>query len=316
MGMRECLETHSVILMEGALGERLKREYRLAMNRYITMGDFYRTKTEANALKALWNQYIDVARRYGFPFLAATPTRRTNRETLEQAGRTGEVIAGNVSLLRSVQQSSGIEMYVGGQMGNRGNAYSADGALGEQDAYDFHSWTVEHFHQAGVDFLYPSLIPSLTEAAGIARAIDPTGLPYLLSFTIQGDGRLLDGTSIHDAIGYIDSITRNKPVRYMTNCVHPRFVYAALTHPLNQTEQVRSRFAGIQANAAPLTYAELDASPVLLTSSPEELAADMMKLTELDCIRIWGGCCGTDNRHLESIAKALWEHCQAPNAMI
>ena len=46
MGMRECLETHSVILMEGALGERLKREYRLAMNRYITMGDFYQNGSQ------------------------------------------------------------------------------------------------------------------------------------------------------------------------------------------------------------------------------------------------------------------------------
>ena len=316
MNLRNCMESHSIILMEGALGERLKREYGLTMNRYITMGGFYRSRTEANALKALWNQYIDVARRYGFPFLAATPTRRTNRETLALAGCPEDVIAGNVSLLRSVQQESGIEMYVGGQMGNRGNAYSAEGALSEREAYDFHSWTAERFCKAGVDFLYPSLIPSLSEAAGIARAIDPTGLPYLLSFTIQGDGRLLDGTSIDEAIGFIDSITLNKPLRYMTNCVHPRFVYAALTQPFNQTERVRRRFAGIQANAAPLTYAELDASPVLLTSTPEELAADMMKLTQLDQIRIWGGCCGTDQRHLECVAKALREHCQTPPPMV
>ena len=294
--------------MEGALGERLKREYGLTMDPHITMSGFYRTKLESSALKALWNQYIDIARRYGFPFLAATPTRRANRETIALAGCSDEVIAGNVAFLRSIQQQSGIEMYVGGQMGNRFNAYSAEGALSEPDAYDFHAWTAERYAQAGADFLYASIIPSLSEAAGLARAADAVGLPYLISFTIQQDGRLMDGTTIADAIAYIDSITANKPVCYMTNCVHPRFVFKALAQPFNQTPLVRQRFAGIQANAAPMTYAELDASPVLYSSPPEELAAEMLRLAELGHIRIWGGCCGTDNRHLESIAKALKEH--------
>ena len=33
-----------------------------------------------------------------------------------------------------------------------------------------------------------------------------TGVPYIISFTIQKDGRLIDGTTIHDAIAYIDSL--------------------------------------------------------------------------------------------------------------
>ena len=56
-----------------------------------------------------------------------------------------------------------------------------------------------------------------------------------------------------------------------------------------------------------MTFAELDASPLLHTSAPQELADEMMKLAELDQIRIWGGCCGTDDRHMACIAKALRE---------
>ncbi len=304
---RTCVASHPVVLMEGALSERLKREYHLTMDPHVTMAGFYRAKTEAAALKAIWNSYIEIARRYGFPFLAATPTRRTNRETIAQSGCGDDVIAGNVAFLRSIQQQSGIEMYVGGQIGNRSNAYSAEGALNEKEALDFHRWTVEHYAGAGADFLYASLIPTLPEAAGLARAADESGLPYLMSFTIQQDGRLMDGTTIADAIAYIDSITVNQPVLYMTNCVHPRFVLRALTQPFNQTQQVHKRFAGLQANAAPMTFAELDASPILYTSEPQELAVEMLKLAELDQIRIWGGCCGTDDRHLACIAKALRE---------
>lgn len=304
---REWFVRHPVILMEGALSERLKREYGLMMNPYVTMAQFYRSKVEADALKALWNQYADIARRYRFPLLTATPTRRTNQKTLADSYCTDEVIAGNVALLRSVQQHSGIEMAVGGQMGSKGNAYTNDQPLTEQESLDFHRWTVERFARTDVDYLYPSLIPSLPEAAGIARAIDPTGLPFIISFTIRPDGRLIDSTAIADAIRYIDSITINKPVCYMANCVHPRFVKMALTQPFNQAPEVRSRFCGIQANAAPMTFEELDASPVLLTSAPQELAEEMMQLAAFGQIRIWGGCCGTDSRHMECIAKSLRE---------
>ena len=311
---RECIAAHSTVLMEGALSERLKREYRLTLDEHVTMARFYQTRVERAALAALWQGYAAIARQYSFPFLAATPTRRTNRETIALSGCGEEVIAGNVALLRSVQEQSGIEMYVGGQMGSRGNAYSGQNPPDVQAACDFHRWTADRFVKAGVDFLYPSLIPTLSEAAGIAQAIGPTGIPWVLSFTIQGDGRLLDGTAIDQAIGYIDTLTGNPPVCYMSNCVHPRFVYQALTQPFNQTERVRSRFWGIQANAAPLTLAELDDSPVLRTSAPEELADEMMKLATLGHIRIWGGCCGTDDRHMACIAKGLSDIChQTPN---
>jgi len=302
---RSCMAAHPVVLMEGALSERLKREYRLTLDPHVTMAKLYRSRKNAEALSALWNGYISIARQYGFPFLACTPTRRTNQETVAMAGCGDDVLGGNIAFLRGVQQQCGIEMYVGAQIGNRGNAYSTEGALNEKDALCFHRWTVERYARANTDFLYCSLIPTLPEAAGLARAADESGLPYLVSFTIQQDGRLMDGVTIADAIAYIDSITVNQPVFYMTNCVHPRFVYQALVQPFNQTPLVKARFAGIQANAAPMTYAELDDSPVLRTSAPEELAAEMMKLADLDQIRIWGGCCGTDNRHMACIAKAL-----------
>ena len=302
---RQCIAGHPVVLMEGALSERLKREHCLTLDPHVTMARFYQTRTERAALAALWQGYAAIARQYGFPFLAATPTRRTNRETIALSGCGDEVIAGNVALLRSVQQQSGIEMYVGGQMGSRGNAYSGQNAPDVQEACAFHRWTAERFVEAGVDFLYPSLIPTLSEAEGLAQAIGPLGIPWVLSFTIQGDGRLLDGTTIDQAIGQIDSLTDNPPVCYMSNCVHPRFVYQALVQPFNRTERVRSRFWGIQANAAPLTLAELDDSPVLRTSSPQELADEMLKLAELGHIRIWGGCCGTDDRHMACIAEGL-----------
>ena len=190
-------------------------------------------------------------------------------------------------------------------MGCKGDAYTGEGCLSEHDAEEFHKWTVSLFQKADVDFLYAGIMPTLPEATGLAKAIDKTGLPYIISFTIQQDGKLVDGTTIADAIQYIDSKTDNHPICYMTNCVHPTILRKALSQPCNDVTIVRERFKGIQANTSPLPYAELDHATELQCSEPEEFADEMIKLREVGNIQIWGGCCGTDHRHMDFVASKI-----------
>jgi len=305
LDFRECMQRNNNILMEGALGERLKREYNVAFDEHVAMARLIYTEKGASALTALWNEYIDIARRYQLPFIATTPTRRASRERISKANCSANIIKDNVGFLKSLQKNSGIEMYVGGLMGCKGDAYTGEGALSEDEAFDFHKWTVEQFYEADVDFLYAGIMPVLSEAAGMARAMGETSLPYIISFTIQQDGRLIDGTTIADAIRYIDESTGNKPICYMTNCVHPRIVRKALLHSFNRNGLVGKRFRGIQANTSPLSYAELDGSADLKCSEPEVFAEEMLKLRDVSEFKIWGGCCGTDNRHVECVAQKL-----------
>ena len=305
MNFRDCINQNQFILMEGALGERLKREYGIVFDELIAIAGLIYEEKGAFALNALWNEYLEIARKYGLPFIATTPTRRANRERIAKANCPETVIGDNVAFLKNIQRNCGIEMYVGGLMGCKGDAYTGEGALSEQEAFEFHKWTVEQFQKAGVDFLYAGIMPTLFEAAGLARAIDDTGLPYIISFTIQADGKLIDGTTITDAIRYIDRVTTNKPVCYMTNCVHPSIVCKALAQPFNQNETVKERFLGIQANTSPLSYAELDGAEELHCSEPEEFAEEMIKLQRVTDIKIWGGCCGTDHRHMEYLARKV-----------
>lgn len=307
MNFRECINQNKFILMEGALGERLKREYELTFDEHIAMAGLIYKEKGAKALTTLWNEYIDIARKNELPFMATTPTRRANRERIAKANCLETVIGDNVSFLKNIQEGCGTPMYVGGLLGCKGDAYTGEGALTEQEALDFHRWTVEQFQKADVDFLYAGIMPELSEAAGLARTIDDTGLPYIISFTIQQDGKLIDGTTIADAIRYIDGITTNKPVCYMTNCVHPSIVCKALAQPFNQNETVKERFRGIQANTSPLSYAELDGAEDLHCSEPEDFAEEMVKLQSVADIKIWGGCCGTDCRHMECVARKLRE---------
>lgn len=307
MSLETCLSDQKYLLMEGALGERLKREYHVKLDPDVAMASLIYEDTGKDALKKLWNEYIEIARKYGLPFLATTPTRRANQERVGKAGYEASIIVDNVRVLKQLKQDSGIEMYVGGLMGCKGDAYKAEGALEEEEAERFHWWQAELFQKAGVDFLYAGIMPALEEATGMARAMEKTGLPYIISFTIQKDGRLLDGTTITDAIRYIDSRVRPVPLCYMTNCVHPNIVREAILQRFNQNEIVRERFLGIQANTSPLTYEELDGSLDLKSSEPEELAESIKQLSKVSGMKIFGGCCGTDGRHMEQIAKSLVE---------
>ncbi|MDO5548735.1 MAG: homocysteine S-methyltransferase family protein [Eubacteriales bacterium] len=234
-------------------------------------------------------------------------TRRTNRERAAASRFSSSLVKDNVDFLRRVQAENALEMYIGGMIGCKGDAYTGEGALSLEQAQAFHRWEINLFAKAGVDFLYAALIPSAEEAAGIARAAQETRIPYLISFTIRKDGCLIDGTPISEAIASINAITEYRPAGYMTNCVHPAIAYEALSQPCNSCEWVRSRFVGIQANTACLSYEELDHSKELKSSDPVELAEAMIKLREIVPLQIFGGCCGTDGRHMLEIAKRIGE---------
>lgn len=305
MTFTNCFNNNKSILMEGALGERLKREYHFSFDENVVMGNLVYSEKGRQALHQLWSEYAEIASTYNLPFLATTPTRRVNKESIQNSKFDSSIIQSNVEFLRYVQSQQTTEMYVGGLVGCHGDAYTGQGALDLKASELFHEWEVERFAEAGVDFLYAALFPNVEEAAGIALAIEKYKVPYIISFTIQRNGCLMDGTTISDAITYIDSMTEYSPTCYMTNCVHPDIVEEALSQPYNRNEVVYTRFLGIQANTSPLFYEELDGAEDLKTSEPTILAEKMIKLRENNPIKIYGGCCGTDGRHMKEIARRL-----------
>lgn len=306
MTLQERMSRNELFLMEGALGERLKREYHLDISGNVAMASLVYQRSGRDALRALWLQYLSIAKEYNLPFIAATPTRRANRERAERGGYSESLISDNVVFLRDVLSRIGHPSYVGGLMGCKGDAYTGEGNLSEEEAYEFHSWQSRLFKDAGADFLYAGIMPTLPEAVGMARAMEQTGLPYIISFTIRPDGCLVDSTPVSAAIERIDARTTTPPLCYMTNCVHPRLAAEALEKPFNNTEIVRQRFKGIQANTATLAYEDIDGSDLLkTTSSSENLAAAMLDLKRKFGLNIFGGCCGTDDAYMREIAKAV-----------
>ncbi len=140
MDFERDIDSGKLVLMEGALGERLKREYGITFDEDVAMAGLVKDIKGRVALQELWNSYLEIAKTYGLPFLATTPTRRANKERVTQSAFEESLIQDNVDFLKKVRLEANISnMYIGGLMGCRGDTYTADQVLSVQEAKAFHS---------------------------------------------------------------------------------------------------------------------------------------------------------------------------------
>ena len=86
----------------------------------------------------------------------------------------------------------------------------------------------------------------------------------------------------------------------MINCAHPEHFQSVLQIAENQGWV--SRVHGLRVNASRLSHADLDSCTSLDDGNPVELAAEMKILkSTVPSLRVFGGCCGTDVRHIEAM---------------
>ncbi|HEX3289160.1 MAG TPA: homocysteine S-methyltransferase family protein [Mycobacterium sp.] len=144
-------------------------------------------------------------------------------------------------------------------------------------------------------------ITNVNEAIGIVRAATAAGIPATMSFTVETDGRLPTGQPLHEAIEQVDTETASSAAYFMINCAHPTHFASALDHGGSW----RQRLVGLRANSSVRSHAELDEATELDEGNPAELGTQHAALqARLPEVRVLGGCCGTDARHVAAIVSA------------
>jgi S-methylmethionine-dependent homocysteine/selenocysteine methylase len=87
----------------------------------------------------------------------------------------------------------------------------------------------------------------------------------------------------------------------MINCAHPTHFEGVLEDGAPWLE----RIGGLRANASTKSHAELDEAEELDEGDPAHLGARYAALRQrLPNVRVVGGCCGTDERHIREICRA------------
>ena len=261
-------------------------------------------------LTRYYDGYAAIAARAGVGLLLEAPTWRANPDWAAKVGydldALDRVNRASVELMQGLrekyQRELGLtDVKVGGMTGPRGDGYVAGEDADPDEAAEYHAHQARAQAAAGADLMTALTFTGAGEAIGFVRAVRDAGVPVAVGFTVETDGRLPDGTTLRDAVARVDAAAA--PDYYVVNCAHPTHVAPGLASEDGSYGLWLSRIEGLRPNASRMSHAELDEAPELDEGDPADLAARTDDLrAHLPNLRVVGGCCGTDSRHV----AALW----------
>ncbi len=267
-----------------------------------------RSEEGRERLESYFKPYIRTAVERDVGFILDTPTWRANTDwgaklnvsPAELASMNEEAVRW-ASGLRDRLSDNKERVLINGVVGPRGDGYRADAQMTAEEARAYHAPQVEAFREGGADMVSAVTMNYAEEAIGIARAAEALGLPVVISFTVETDGRLASGETLQSAIERTDRETGHIPAYYMINCAHPTHFDSVLSGTDGWVRRIR----GLRANASAKSHAELDESTELDPGDPADLARRYRGLRErMTQLSVLGGCCGTDHRHIAAICEA------------
>lgn len=297
MAFVDLVSRRARMLTEGSVYELLRRDARIRFDPQIAHAGLIYDPAARTILGDVHRSYFEIARQQALPQLAFTDTWRASAARVAASSFVGRAVNhDNVEFLREVADASGGEVFIAGMSGPRGDGYQAAGTPSRDEAATVHRPQIEELAASPVDVLFAATLPALDEALGIGDVMASTGLPWIVSFVVRPDARLLDGTLLADAIRALDAITP-PPLGVSLNCVHPSVAAAALTLLGPETA---ARIIAFQGNSAALAPEELDGSEELLGDDAAQFGNALIPL--LASVPIVGGCCGTDVSHIAAVA--------------
>ena len=245
-------------------------------------------------------EYADVATKAEAGLVLETPTWRANPDWAALLGYDSDALdrinRKAVEFMRAQAHRSDVErVVISGVVGPRGDGYLA-ADVDADEAATYHRAQIASFADAGADLIHAMTMTTAAEGIGIVRAAREAGLPAAISFTVETDGLLPDGSTLAASIARLE---QDAPADwYGVNCAHPTHVAAALDGAAWQ-----ERLIFLRPNASTLSHEELDAMEVLDSGDLELLTSSSTDLrNQVPSVRVIGGCCGTDSRHV----AALW----------
>ena len=267
-----------------------------------------RTEEGRRTLEDYFRSYLDLARRLGTGCLLESASWRASPDWAPKLELTEDELdilnRASVEMLKALRweyRSDGVPIVISGCIGPRGDGYDPGQLMTADEAEAYHGWQALVLSSAEPDLLSAMTMTNVPEAIGIARAAEKAGLPVVISFTVETDGRLPAGDTLGAAIRAVDKATGDYPAYFMINCAHPTHFMEVLDEGGDWT----GRIGGLRANASKCSHAELDTMAELDDGDPAELAALYRAIRQRHPqITVLGGCCGTDLRHVTAIAEA------------
>ncbi len=255
-----------------------------------------------------FERYLLIAKGYSAGFVLESPTWRASPGWMAKMAYPVEAVTrinqDAIELMQKIRdgfETENMPIVISGCMGPRGDGYFVEDKMTIEEAKRYHSSQIQAFRETQADMVSAFTLNYVEEAIGIALAARDSEIPSVISFTVETDGTLPPGQALGDAIRTVDRATDEAPAYYMVNCAHPTHILNGIVPGEPWTERIRA----IRANASSKSHDELERSEQLDQGDPVSFGRDYKRLQEtLPYLNVFGGCCGTDHRHVEAICRA------------
>ena len=306
----ELVAERAPILTDGGIETRVMFETDYAMDPHIQVAAMVGDPAGGAILERIYAGYVAAAAEFRLPVVIGTPTFRASLNFVRAAELDDDAVAtlnnDAVRFQHEVREASGHEpVFIAGVIGPAGDAYKPSESLGADAGAAYHRVQATALAEAGADFLFAPTFPAAAEGEGVARAMAATGLPYVVSYVLDRDGRVLDGTPLADAIAQIDDAVEPAPLMHSISCVHPTVAGVALATLRNDAPRALCRLGELKANGSRLPTTVLVQLDHPESDSPDSLAEQIWSLHDSDGLRVLGGCCGTTDAHMRALARRM-----------
>lgn len=307
VGFVELIASGAPVLGDCSTGTRLRLQSPLPSDADLGLVPTVEHPLGPAAVRAIAGSYVATASAFELPILIDAPTWWARTDRLERAGRDPSeidaVMARCIATVLPLRRAH-TGVHLGAMIGPSTDGYQG-GHVDHGEATSYHRRHVEAVVANPVDVVLAATFSTADDLAAAASALAESEVPYVLGPVVGGDGNLPDGTRLADAIDRIESEVRRAPSHWAICCTHPRVAAAALERTAAQSAAAHARVHQVKGNGSEAGAAEREAADRVLCDEPEPWAEATLRLFDDHGVNVLGGCCGTDDRHLLSVAIRL-----------
>lgn len=297
----DIINKDDIIITDGGLETTLIYKYNIELP-YFSCINLLKTDSGRNIIYNCLLNYVNISEKYNVNIIIETPTWRCSKKwskllncensDIEKINREA------VNIVKSIKKNNK-KIIISGNIGPIDDGYVISNKLTIEELKEYHSEQIYILANENVDIISAFTINYVEEAIGITLVCKDINIPLVISFTLNIDGKLPSGMTLEDSIKYIDKYTNYYPMYYMINCAHPKHFISLFKD--NNSDWIK-RIKGIRSNASDKSHEELNNSKKLDIGNIVELSNYCKNIRkENKHINIFGGCCGTDENHVEEI---------------
>ncbi len=298
----------SLFISDGGLETTLIYQYGYSLPQFAAF-ELLKDEQGRRCLLGYYQKYLAIAHAHNVGFILESPTWRASAKwgallgySMKEIDTINHQAVKLISTLRGQQESGKTKIILSGCTGPKGDGYLIDEKMTIEQAKEYHLHQFTSLSHTDVDIITVYTLSYIEEAIGAVLAAQEVNMPIVIGFTVETDGNLSSGSSLKAAILAVDAATNLYVSYFMINCSHPtHFIAKLMGH-----ERWKLRIQAIRANASSKSHSELGACCEIESGDPDALAAQYLALKNLlPNMNIVGGCCGTDQRHIEAICSAI-----------